>query len=57
MKVIEQIKYDIKDQGNAKVTHIAALVEYYEASEAWFRIEVILDRLRKARAELEEEDG
>ena len=68
MKTIDRIKADLKDQGNARVTDIMALVEYYEAAKAWIAQEnrrsdvrrhwpSIDDRLQRARAELEKEDG
>ena len=65
MTVIERIKDEL-DQRKPWTefdSDIALLVEYYEAAEAWFKVEPYtdigpeLDRLNKARAKLEAQDG
>ena len=64
MRIIERIKFDLQDQGNARVADIMALVAYYQAAEAWIELLTTGDtqggkekfnHLKKARAELEKE--
>ena len=65
MRIIERIKFDLQDQGNARVADIMALLEYYEAAEVWIKLLTDGDmrggkekfgRLQQARAALEKEE-